>query len=193
MVSVRLADPPATKSEPHGPGAPSDWVMRFAPLIPPGGSVLDLAAGSGRHARAFLARGHTVVALDRDVSRLADIADRAELIEADLEDGSPWPLTHRRFDGVIVTNYLYRPIFNAIRDAVAPGGALIYETFAVGNEAYGKPRNPDHLLEPGELLELARGVLEVVAYECGLVERAGGPAVVQRICARKDAGGPALL
>lgn len=181
------------KSEPHGPGAPSDWVTRFAPLIVRGGSVLDLAAGRGRHARYFLDRGHTVVALDRTVAHLADIAARAEVIEADLEDGAPWPLGERRFDGIVVANYLYRPILAALREALAPGGVLIYETFGVGNEAYGKPSNPNFLLAPGELLELAHGALEVVAYECGLVERESGPAVIQRICARKGGSGPARL
>ena len=181
------------KAEPHGPSAPSDWVVRFAPLVKPGGSVLDLAAGRGRHARYFLERGNTVIALDRDVSRMADLADRAEVIEADLEDGSPWPLGTRRFDGIVVTNYLYRPIFTALREALAPGGVLIYETFGAGNEAYGKPSNPDFLLKPGELLDLAHGTLEVVAYECGLVERAAGRAVIQRICARKGEGEPAPL
>jgi SAM-dependent methyltransferase len=188
-----MTAPKSNKSEPHGPSTPSEWVARFAPLVTPGGSVLDLAAGRGRHARYFLERGNTVVALDRDVSRMADMADRAEVIEADLEDGSPWPLGARRFDAVVVANYLYRPIFTDIRDALAPGGVLIYETFGAGNEAYGKPSNPDFLLQPGELLDLARGTLEVVAYECGLIERAAGPAVIQRICARKGGSGPAPL
>jgi SAM-dependent methyltransferase len=178
-------------------GAPSDWITRFAGLVKPGGRVLDLAAGGGRHARYFLARGHGVVALDRDTTRLADLADPAtgggaEVIEADLEDGAPWPLEGRSFDAVVVANYLYRPLFPALRGALAPGGVLLYETFAVGNEAYGRPRNPDHLLRPGELLELARGHLEVVAYEAGLVER-NGPAVIQRLCARRDGAAPALL
>jgi SAM-dependent methyltransferase len=183
----------AEKSEPHGPSGPSDWVTRFAPLVRPGGSVLDLAAGRGRHARYFLDRGHMVVALDRTVSYLDDIADQIEVIEADLEDGASWPLGERRFDGIVVVNYLYRPIFADLREALAPAGVLIYETFGVGNEAYGKPSNPNFLLAPGELLELAHGALEVVAYECGLVERTSGPAVIQRICARKGGSGPARL
>jgi SAM-dependent methyltransferase len=197
MSFGRMTEPAAPHHNahraPHGPGTPSEWVTRFAHLVPPDGSVLDLAAGRGRHARYFLERGYSVVALDRDVSRMADLAGRAEVIEADLEDGSPWPLGARRFDGVVVANYLYRPRFAAIRDAVAPGGVLLYETFGSGNEAYGKPRNPDHLLKPGELIELVRGALDVIAYECGLVERDAGPAVIQRICARKGGGGPARL
>jgi SAM-dependent methyltransferase len=124
---------------------------------------------------------------------MADIADRAEVIEADLEDGSPWPLGTRRFDGIVVANYLYRPLFATLREALAPGGVLIYETFGAGNEAYGKPSNPDFLLQPGELLGLAHGALEVVAYECGLIERAAGPAVIQRICVRNGGSGPAPL
>lgn len=178
---------------PHGPSAPSDWVTRFAALVKPGGSVLDLAAGRGRHARYFADHGYAIVALDRDVSRLGDLGPEAEVIEADLEDGAPWPLGDRRFDGIVVANYLYRPIFDDLRAALAEGGVLIYETFGVGNEAYGKPSNPDFLLRPGELLDLAHGTLTVIAYECGLIERAGGPAVVQRICARKGGGEPARL
>lgn len=186
--------------QPSGAPLPSDWITRFAGLVKPGGSVLDLAAGSGRHTRYFLGLGHPVVAVDRDASRLAELAagtHRAEItpevIEADLETGAPWPLAGRRFDAVIVTNYLFRPLFANLRDALAPGGVLLYETFGIGNEAYGRPRNPEHLLRPGELLEMARGTLTVIAYECGLVQRSGGPAVVQRICARNDDGDPAPL
>jgi len=186
--------------QPGGAPLPSDWITRFAGLVKPGGSVLDLAAGSGRHTRYFLGLGHPVVAVDRDASRLAELAadtHRAgitpEVIQADLETGAPWPLAGRRFDAVIVTNYLFRPLFADLRDALAPGGVLLYETFGVGNEAYGRPRNPEHLLRPGELLELARDALTVIAYECGLVQRGGGPAVVQRICARRGDGAPARL
>ncbi|HUT48591.1 MAG TPA: class I SAM-dependent methyltransferase [Alphaproteobacteria bacterium] len=189
-------------SDPTQPGTappPSDWITRFAGLIRPAGSVLDLAAGSGRHTRYFLGLGHRVVAVDRDVSRLADLAAdahrakiTAEVIEADLETGAPLPLAGRRFDGVVVTNYLYRPLFAELRNALAPCGVLLYETFGIGNEVYGRPRNPDHLLRPGELLELARGQLEVVAYESGLVER-NGSAVIQRLCARRDGDAPARL
>lgn len=173
-------------------GAPSHWVVRFAPLVPAGGVVLDLAAGSGRHARFFLGRGHPVVALDRDASRLADLrgAARAEVIEADLEDGSPWPLAGRRFAGIVVTNYLHRPLLPVLTDSLGPGGVLIYETFAAGNERFGKPRNPDHLLEPGELIEAVRGRLRIVAFEEGAVEQPR-PAVVQRLCAVKAAPGEA--
>jgi SAM-dependent methyltransferase len=163
---------------------PSAWIERFSGLIPSAGTVLDLACGEGRHTRLLLGRGHPVVALDRDTAGLADLAGRPglELIQADLEDGRPWPLAERRFAGVVVTNYLHRPILPAIVACVAPDGALLYETFAAGNERFGKPANPDFLLHPGELLEAARGRLEVVAYE-NLEVDAPRRAVVQRLAA----------
>jgi len=167
--------------------APSPWIARFAALVPAGGTVLDLACGGGRHSRLFLERGHPVTAMDRDVAQ-ARLAEGAELIAADLEDGSPWPLAGRSFDAVVVTNYLWRPLFPSILAALKPGGALLYETFAAGNEAFGRPANPDHLLKRGELLELAGG-LTVIAYEDGIE---GGTKVVQRICA-VNGPGPAAL
>jgi len=183
-----------SETEPDKSNAPpSDWVLRFAGLVPPGGAVLDLAAGGGRHARSFLERGHQVTAVDRDTDRLADLkADRnIEVIRTDLENGSPWPLGNRRFAAVVVANYLHRPLMKQVLGAVAPGGLLLYETFAAGNEAFGRPSNPDFLLRPGELLELVRGELTVVAYEFGLVEREGS-AVIQRICARRGEAPVAL-
>ncbi|MBF0394555.1 MAG: class I SAM-dependent methyltransferase [Alphaproteobacteria bacterium] len=160
---------------------PSAWVVRFAPLVRPGGPVLDLAAGGGRHARLFLGRGHPVTAVDREVEGLADVGPCAEVVRADLEDGSPWPFPERRFAAIVVTNYLYRPLFARLLDAIEEGGLLIYETFAQGNEAWSRPRNPDHLLERGELLRLAlSGHLSVVAFEEGLTPK---PSVVQRLCA----------
>jgi SAM-dependent methyltransferase len=163
----------------HPDAEPSRWIMRFAPLVRPGAAILDLACGSGRHARWFLARGHPVTAVDLDVSGLEGLRGqpKLELIEADLE-GAPWPLPHRRFGAVIVTNYLWRPIL----DSVEEGAVLLYDTFARGNEAYGKPSNPDFLLEPGELIEVVRGRLQIVAYEHGRIERPQ-PAIRQRLCA----------
>ncbi len=170
---------------PHcGPSEPSAWVRRFAPCVPAGGPVLDLACGAGRHVRLFLERGHPVTAVDIDLSGIADLDGRAglEALEVDLEDGRPFPFAGRRFAGVVVTNYLYRPLVSALVAALAPGGALIYETFARGNERFGRPRNPAHLVNPGELLEAVRGQLRVRAYEDLIVE-APRPAAIQRICA----------
>jgi len=168
----------------HGPSEPSAWVRRFADRIPAGGPVLDLAAGGGRHTRLFLGLGHPVTAVDRDVASLADLRANptVTILAADLEGGRPWPLGDRRFAGVVVTNYLHRPLLPAIVAAVAPGGCLIYETFAAGNERFGKPSNPDFLLRPAELLEAVRGRLTVLAYE-NLEVVEPRPAVIQRIAA----------
>jgi SAM-dependent methyltransferase len=176
-------------NERSGKAEPSPWAVRFAPLIPPGGTVLDLACGNGRHVRFLIDRGHPVVALDRDLSKLGALKDAAgvEAIETDLEDGNPWPLAGRKFSGIIVANYLHRPLFPAIVAAVAAGGVLIYETFALGNERFGKPSSPGFLLRPGELLDAARGDLRVVAYEDGIVATPRR-AAIQRLCAVRPAG-----
>jgi SAM-dependent methyltransferase len=165
-------------------GTPSPWVERFLPGIPAGGRVLDVACGSGRHIAAALARGLQATGVDKDVTAArAAFADRAgvTLVEADLEDGRPFPFAHGGFDGVIVTNYLWRPIMAGIVSAVARDGALIYETFRVGNERFGKPSNPDFLLEPGELLDAAGGRLAVVAFEEVTLRQP--ERMVQRVCA----------
>ena len=169
----------------HDTSEPSAWVARFAGLVPDRGSVLDVAAGHGRNARLFARRGCRVTAIDRDSDALGDLTREAgiETILADLENGSPWPLAERRFDAVIVVNYLYRPLLPVLCESVAPGGVLIYETFAAGNEAFGRPRNPDFLLREGELLAAVRDRLRVVAYENGKVDLPR-PAMLQRICAR---------
>jgi len=168
--------------------APSPWVKRFASLIAPGGRVLDLACGNGRHARHMIEQGCSAVVLDRDVAAVADLAGspKVHVIEADLEDGSGWPLAGQRFDGIIVVNYLHRPIFPHLLDGLADGGVLIYETFARGNEVFWRPRNPDHLLRSGELLAIVGDRLQIVAYEHGLVETGPLPGVIQRICAVND-------
>ena len=152
-------------------------------MIRPGGEVLDLACGSGRHARFLASRGFRVCAVDRDRQALDTLADFAGITTqmADLEEG-PWPLAGRQFDAVIVTNYLHRPLFPRILDVVSPTGLLVFETFAAGNERFGRPSNPDYLLRPGELLDLARGRLQVVAYE-DLEVATPKPARIQRICA----------
>lgn len=163
--------------------APSRWVARFSALIPTDGRVLDVACGGGRHSRMLLDSGRRVTCIDKDTAYVADLQDRAEVLTADLEDGSRWPLGERVFDAVIVTNYLYRPLFPALLASVAPGGLLLYETFALGNEQFGRPRNPDHLLRPGELLEVVGPHLQVVAYEAGEEDRGTCPRVIERICA----------
>ncbi len=163
--------------------SPSDWVERWAPLLARG-PVLDVACGSGRHARYFAARGLEVVAVDREPQDIPD----ARFVRADLEDGRPWPFAGQRFAGIVVTNYLHRPLMPTLEESLDEGGVLIYETFMAGNERYGRPANPDFLLRPGELLR-AFGALTVVAFEQGVVERPK-KAAVQRICAvRGDAGG----
>ncbi|MDP6787515.1 MAG: class I SAM-dependent methyltransferase [Rhodospirillales bacterium] len=169
---------------------PQPWVRRFAPLVAPGGVVLDVACGGGRHARHFLSRGHPVLCLDRDVSGVADLASqpRAEIVEADLEGGGPWPLAARTFAGIVVVNYLYRPILPDLVEALAPGGVLIYETFGRGNERFGRPRRPQYLLRSGELLDLGSGRLQVVAYEHGIAAGNSHSKVVQRLCAVNDGG-----
>lgn len=167
----------------HADLGPSPWVARFGVLVRSGGAVLDVACGRGRHARWFAGRGHPVTGVDRDPAAIDALAGLAGVTAdtADLEAGA-WPYAGRRFAAVIVTNYLHRPLFPALLEALDADGVLIYETFAEGNQAYGRPANPDFLLRRGELLETVRGRLRVLAYEDGLVE-VPRPAVVQRICA----------
>ena len=167
----------------HEQLAPSAWVCRFAHLIATGGAVLDLACGPGRHARHLAGLGYRVEAVDRDSAALAAVAGVTGVVTrcADLE-GSPWPYGAGRFDGIIVSNYLYRPLLADLLAALRPGGVLIYETFALGNEKLGRPSNPEFLLRPGELLQWVEGRLNVLAFEQGVVERPKA-AVIQRICA----------
>ncbi|TCW80657.1 SAM-dependent methyltransferase [Burkholderia sp. SRS-46] len=170
---------------------PSGWVAGWARLVPAGGAVLDVAAGGGRHARWFASRGHPVVALERDPAALGALRaiPGVDARDADLE-GAPWPLAAgTQFAAVVVTNYLHRPLWPYLLDALAPGGVLIYETFAQGNETVGKPSNPAFLLAPGELLEAVRGRLRVVAYEDGFIA-APRAAFIQRICAVRDGAVP---
>jgi SAM-dependent methyltransferase len=154
--------------------APSPWVLRWASLVARG-PVLDVACGGGRHSVLFRERELAVVAVDREAQSLPQ---GITFVQADLEDGSPWPFAGQRFGGIVVTNYLHRPLLPTIAGALADGGLLIYETFMVGNQRFGKPSNPDFLLRPGELLQ-AFAELTVVAFEQGTT----GKAVLQRICA----------
>ncbi|MCA8953214.1 MAG: class I SAM-dependent methyltransferase [Planctomycetes bacterium] len=161
---------------------PSPAIRRWAALVPAGGEVLDVAAGRGRHALLFAERDHPVTAIDRDTTALRGLgASRIAIVEADLEHG-PWPLPGRTFAAVVVTNYLWRPLLSTIVASVRPGGVLLYETFAVGNERYGRPQNPEFLLRPGELLDAVRGELRVREYGHG-AEGVPPRAMRQRLCA----------
>jgi len=177
----------ATQIHQHDQLGPSAWVCRFAPLIASGGEVLDLACGQGRHARHLASLGYRVAALDRDSAALASLSGVAGVATRciDLEH-APWPYSAEQFDGIVVSNYLHRPLAPALVHALRPGGVFIYETFALGNEKLGRPSNPDFLLHPDELLHWVQGQLQVVAFEQGLVERPK-PAVIQRICAARRA------
>jgi SAM-dependent methyltransferase len=164
-------------------------VRRFAPLVRERGRVLDLACGRGRHATLLSELGHFVVALDRDRAALAALRDTGvAALCADVERHG-WPFAPGVFDGIVVTNYLHRPLFPALIAALAPSGVLIYETFAIGNERYGRPSNPAFLLRPGEL-SAQFNALHIVAFEQGRIDMPG-PAVVQRMCAvqTSDSGG----
>jgi len=169
----------------HGTEAASAWVERWAHLVPEGGRVLDVACGRGRHMRFFAARGHSVTGVDRDAQAVASPGDLGEAVAADIENG-PWPFAGRLFDAVIVTNYLWRPLLPAIVDCIAPGGVLLYETFAAGNETVGKPSRPDFLLRPGELLRACQS-LRVIAYEDGFL--AEPERFVQRLAAVREPAG----
>lgn len=170
--------------QPHFDLPPSPWVQRWTGWIRPGGLVLDVACGAGRHARLLARLGFEVEAVDRAPELFADPPPGVRLLGADLEAG-PWPYAGRRFDAILVTNYLHRPLLPLLADALERGGLLVYETFARGNERFGKPSNPAFLLEPGELLEAVRGRLRVIAYE-DLVVDDPRPAAVQRLCARRE-------
>ncbi|MCY7371323.1 MAG: class I SAM-dependent methyltransferase [Polaromonas sp.] len=172
---------------PHGSEPASAWVQHWSHLVRPGGVVLDVACGHGRHARWLHAQGHPLVLVDRAQAALDAVAQTlpAQAVEAHLADieNGPWPLPGRRFDAVVVTNYLWRPLMPTLLASLAPGGLLIYETFAAGNETVGKPSRPDFLLANGELLELCRG-LRIVAFEDGFEggiegSRGHGPAAAQ--------------
>ncbi len=169
----------------HGLSPPSPWVQRFARLIRPGGSVLDLACGSGRHVQWLAEQGFAVTGVDRDAGALAAVEGQAELLVADLE-GGPWPLPGRRFDAVVVTNYLWRPLFPQVLASLAEGGVYLHETFADDHQHIGRPSRPDFLLQRGELLRACAG-LRIVAFEDGFeAGPEGGPAsgrYVQRIAA----------
>ena len=172
---------------------PSAWVRRFAPLIKQGGRVLDLAAGSGRNARWLAELGYMVEAVDRDAAALDSMQGLANisLQLADLENAA-WPYGDQRFDGIVVCRYLHRPLLPLLAASLVMQGVLIYETFMVGHEAYGRPQNPDFLLRPNELLQAFVPELTPVAFEQGLIANPQ-TAVIQRICVVKDSAPAAIL
>ena len=175
----------------HDSCLPSSWVRRWCGVIEVRGRVLDLACGSGRHTHFLLDCGFSVVAVDLEISSLNNsLTSRADVVvrQADLEN-EPWPFENDCFDAVIVTNYLHRPLFAHLIASLKPGGVLIYETFASGNGQFGRPNNPNFLLQPGELLAVVEGSTRVVAYEDVYVENPK-PALVQRICAVRHGGRP---
>lgn len=188
------ADKPTPTPQAHGGLAPSPWVVRFAARVSPGAQVLDVACGRGRHAWLFAEQGCVVDAVDIDAEAGAALAEvkGVRFLRADLE-GEPWPYAGRRFDAIVVTNYLHRPLLPQLAESLAAGGVLIYETFMVGHERFGRPTNPAFLLRPRELLETFGGVLSVLAFEEGVLSLPR-PARVSRICAvRSAAGGDAHL
>ena len=163
----------------------SPWVKRFTPLIPKGGVVLDLACGSGRHSEWLANAGHQILAVDQDISAIQALNNPVVTPKhCDLEQAE-WPLDNCEFSAIVVTNYLYRPHLDQLPKMLQEGGVLIYETFALGNGEFGKPSNPNFLLNPGELLAFAASHgLKVVAYEDIYVDQPK-PAMVQRLCAVK--------
>lgn len=166
----------------HGTEPPSEWVRRWSHLIAPGSTALDVACGAGRHLRWLRGLGHHVVGVDRSAEALTACEGLGELVNADIEN-APWPLEERQFGAVVVTNYLWRPLLPVIVGSVAPGGVLIYETFAQGNETVGRPARPEFLLQPGELID-ACADLRVVAYEAGFLQNPDR--FVQRITAVRE-------
>lgn len=165
---------------------PSDWLMKHAAYIKSGGHVLDVAAGKGRNSRWLAQHGFRVEAVDKNSEALGSMkgVDNITLKIADIENKA-WPYVGQQFDAIVVCRYMHRPLFSALYESLAPDGALIYETFMQGHEAYGRPSNPDFLLRPGELLEVFHHQLDVVAFEEGYQE-IPKPAMMQRICAIRD-------
>lgn len=182
MSPCTPASSPAQAPSAHGTEPPSAWVQRWATLMAPGTTVLDVACGHGRHMRWLAQRGHPVTGVDRSPEAIAAVAGLGRAVQADIENG-PWPFVGEAFGAVVVTHYLWRPLLPTLVASVAPGGVLLYETFASGNETVGRPARPDFLLQPGELLQVCAD-LRVVAYEDGFCT--GPERFVQRVAAVRE-------
>ena len=152
----------------HHSSTPSPWIERWHHLLPPGSQVLDLACGHGRHMHFLQQQGHTVLGIDRDAEALQTASTYGQVLQADVEN-QPWPLT-QQFDAVVVTNYLWRPLWPSLLASLKPGGVLLYETFGEGNETVGRPTRPEFLLRRGELLQLCAN-MHVVAFEQGFASQ----------------------
>jgi len=169
-----------------GTGKPDPWVQRYAELVPRG-PVLDLACGKGRHGRYFLEQGYPVTFVDKDISGISGLFSynnaNAQLIKHDLESNSPWPFQPDQFSGIVVTNYLYRPLFPNLATAIKPGGIIIYKTFATGNEQFGKPKNPDFLLKEHELRTAFNKQFQEIAFFQG--REINPDRITQAICVQR--------
>ena len=172
----------------HDEQMPSPWMTRHADLIKAGSSLLDVACGRGRHAKFFARRGARVTAVDRDDAALASFRGFHDIVQErrDLEK-DPWPYAPESFDCIVVCNYLWRPSGNALLATLKPGGLLLYETFMVGNERFGKPSRPEFLLRSSELLYWIEGAFDALAFDQSPEFGAGGVAVAmkQKIAATK--------
>lgn len=160
----------------------SAWMRRFSAKIIARGEVLDLACGAGRNTRWLAEQGFAVEAVDKDEAALASMKNIPSITArmADLE-AAPWPYVGRKFDAIVVCRYLHRPLLPLLLQSLNADGVLIYETFMQGQEVYGRPRRPEFLLQPNELLQNYMNQAHIVAFEQGLFAEPE-PAMLQRIC-----------
>jgi len=172
----------------------SAWILKFAARLAPGARVLDLACGNGRHSKALASLGCQVDAVDCDPTCGTLLAGVPGVSFACLDlESAHWPIEAGIYDAVVVCRYLYRPRLAALAAALRPQGLLLYETFAMGQERFGRPTNPDYLLQPFELARTFAPLLHVLAFEDGVLP-GPPPARVQRLCAvRTGAGAPGPL
>ena len=170
---------------------PSHWIMQQAKGWPNGAKLLDFAAGRGRHSCAlsntFPGR-FNILAADNNRPALKALAAKCpsvKTLHTDLENMNIWPFEEDNFDVVLVTNYLFRPRLPALFRLVGKGGFLAYETFADGNAAYGRPKNPNFLLNEGELPASLTDDFLILDYFHGKIDQPR-PAIIQRLAARRQ-------